>query len=73
MDRPNEPALLRHERRQGDQEAGRHAIQVTAQRREPLELDRLVAALLALAVAELDAENERSTGDRPRVEQSSPT
>jgi hypothetical protein len=46
-------------------------VRVVAERRGPPDLDRFVAALLALALAELDGERREATGDRRPGEQSS--
>ncbi|MCA1680000.1 MAG: hypothetical protein LC777_14175 [Actinobacteria bacterium] len=44
---------------------------VVAERREPPDLDRFVAALLAVALAEVDAERRSATGEERPLEQSS--
>lgn len=67
MDRPCPPLLARQSRRQRASEASGHDVRVLTVRRDPPDLDRFVAALLALALAELDG----VPGDDRAVEQSS--
>ncbi len=60
-----------HERRQRPGDTKSRGVRVEARRREPYALDRLVAALLALALAELEAERNPAPGEHPPAEQSS--
>lgn len=71
MDRPTGPATRRQGPRQRASATDGHRVRVVDGKREPPELDRFVAALLALALAELDAERGAGAGDDRPGEQSS--
>jgi hypothetical protein len=71
MDRPSQPRSAPQGRGQRASEPKGHAVRIVADRCEPPDLDRFVAALLALALADLDAERRRVTGEDRTVEQSS--
>ncbi len=71
MDRTREPRFARQGRGQGATAGDGHGARVVAVRREPPDLDRFVAALLALALAELEHERPAAPGDDRPVEQSS--
>jgi len=46
----------------------KHRIHITAVRKDPPDLDRFVAALLALAIARVEAEQEEARSASPEVE-----
>lgn len=72
MDQPTTPGFARQGRRQRDREAsGSHAVRVVAVGREPPDLDRFLAALLALTLADLEGEKKAAPGGAWPIEQSS--
>ena len=71
MDRPPRPLCRRQRPRQPVRRTDGRGLRVVAERRQPPDLDRFVAALLALVLAEIDAERREGAGDEPAVEQSS--
>lgn len=67
MERPTSSRSCRQRRPQRATSASReHAVRVVAERRAPPDLDRLVAALLALAMANLNAERRAEADDGER-------
>jgi len=46
----------------------KHSIHITAVRKDPPDLDRFVAALLALAIARVEAEREEAKDGAPAGE-----
>lgn len=71
MDEPGRPRFDRQEPRQRARAGDGHRVRVVAERREPPDLDRFVAALLALALAELEDDRPTRAGGNRSVEQSS--
>jgi len=61
--RASEPPRATRSRRPGEAPAANRIVHVQPVRREPADLDRFVAALLAMALAELD-EERRTTRER---------
>lgn len=71
MDRPPRPLSRRQRQRQRASAADRHRLRVAAVRRKQPDIERFVAALLALALADLDTERRPATGGDGPGEQSS--
>jgi hypothetical protein len=71
MVQPSGTLFARQRRQQRDREPTGHAVRVAAERRQPPDVDRFAAALLALALAELEDERRAAAGEGPPVEQSS--
>lgn len=46
----------------------KHPVHITAVRKDPPDLDRFVAALLALAIARVEAEREEQTTEAPAAD-----
>lgn len=46
----------------------KHSIRITPVRKDPPDLDRFVAALLALAMSRVEAEKEEIDAEKPEVE-----